>query len=182
MFIYCKPWIHYCIFTGLCAINPLDSYYSLYNGFHSSLKTWGKLAAGTQRLASRLFLKNPSCLCVNLLLGTKSNSIWQALFFTSTTRYLYTEIIPGLPRTHDSLKRPQILFFKCAVFFSHLFIFNSSHCVDATYLSSPILYNPPPPKNDNEKRGVGKPGVPNYASSTHASFMVLKSAFLIIQN
>lgn len=127
MFIYCKPWIHYCIFTGLCAINPLDSYYSLYNGFHSSLKTWGKLAAGTQRLASRLFLKNPSCLCVNLLLGTKSNSIWQALFFTSTTRYLYTEIIPGLPRTHDSLKRPQILFFKCAVFFFHIYLFLIHH-------------------------------------------------------
>lgn len=34
--------------TTLRVINPVDSYYSLHNGAHSSLKTRSKLTAGTR--------------------------------------------------------------------------------------------------------------------------------------
>lgn len=60
MFVYSKCWMHYWSFSMLCVINPLDSYYSLHNGFHSSLKTWGKLAAGIWCSAPWLFWKKLS--------------------------------------------------------------------------------------------------------------------------
>lgn len=56
-------WMYNWSFATLCVINPLDSYYSLHNGFHLSRGTLGKLAAW--RLAQRFLLLRGEKISVN---------------------------------------------------------------------------------------------------------------------
>lgn len=77
-------WMYNWSFATLCVINPLDSYYSLHNGFHLSWETLGKLAAW--RLAQKVSLfQGKKKICQQLLLFNKKekkkSTFFHVIFF-----------------------------------------------------------------------------------------------------
>lgn len=132
-------------FATLCVINPLDSYYSLHNGFHLSWQTLGKLAAW--RLAQKVSLFKGRNICQHLLLFNKKEKKKSTLFHvcciciltlrnvTSVALNIWTYPVFDLPYMHCvSPCNPHILFphERCIV----------CRCSDEIYLSLSIIFIP----------------------------------------
>lgn len=138
-------------FATVCVINPLDSYYSLHNGFHLSWETLGKLAAW--RLAQKVSLFKGEKKSVNSFFYLTRKKRRKAHFFmsfsfnvcciciltlrnvNSVALNIWTDAVFDLPYMHCmSPCNPHILFphERCIV----------CRCSDEIYLSLSIIFIP----------------------------------------